>query len=378
MPDWPWSQGDEGPARLLEAARLATLGRLVPAVAHQLATPLASIALRAESLEGDLHGPGGAVPGDKLERYLRAISAETLRCKELLANLRVFARAPDPAFGKVDVNALCRGAAALVLHEGMRRQVEVQLDLDEALPVVRGCEGRLGQAVLSLLVNGLDASGFGSPNWIVFGHQQKFEQVQATDLAVVGRLDYVGSEGVMVGVSGYYGNSTDNRPKPDMEGIDGHVTIGDVHAVVERGPFIARGEYLYGTIENADIISQRNAQLPQTLQAPRTPVGSAAMLWYAEAGYDVLSFLRPGSTLRLFPFARFEYYNSMEKVDAGVFANPRFERHVTTGGINLFITPNVVFKADYSHRTFGDDDLNGENTVSVALGFSGTFFEHKN
>lgn len=158
VPDWPWSPGDEGPARLLEAARLATLGRLVPAVAHQLATPLASIALRAESLEGDLHGPGGAVPGDKLERYLRAISAETLRCKELLANLRVFARAPDPAFGKVDVNALCRGAAALVLHEGMRRQVEVQLDLDEALPVVRGCEGRLGQAVLSLLVNGLDAS----------------------------------------------------------------------------------------------------------------------------------------------------------------------------------------------------------------------------
>ena len=134
------------------------MGRLVPAVAHQLATPLASIALRAESLEGDLDGSGGAVPRDKLERYVRAISAETQRCKELLAVLRVFARAPDPAFGEVDVNALCRGAAALVLHEAMRRQIEVQLDLDEALPVIRGCEGRLGQAVLSLLMNGLDAS----------------------------------------------------------------------------------------------------------------------------------------------------------------------------------------------------------------------------
>ncbi len=56
------------------------------------------------------------------------------------------------------MNALCRGAAALVLHEAMRRQIEVQLDLDEALPVTRGCEGRLGQAVLSLLMNALDAS----------------------------------------------------------------------------------------------------------------------------------------------------------------------------------------------------------------------------
>jgi len=158
MPDAPWFPGDDPRARLLEAARLASVGRLVPSVAHQLATPLASIALRAESLEGDLHGPGGAVPGDKLERYLRAISAETLRCKELLANLRVFTRAPDPAFAEVDVNALCRGAAALVLHEAMRRQIEVQLDLDEALPVIRGCEGRLAQAVLSLLMNALDAS----------------------------------------------------------------------------------------------------------------------------------------------------------------------------------------------------------------------------
>jgi len=158
VPDAPWFPGDEESARLLEAARLASVGRLVPAVAHQLATPLASIALRAESLEGDLQGSGGAIPRDKLERYLRAISAETVRCKELLAALRIFARAPDPAFGEVDVNALCRGAAAIALHEGMRRQIEVQLDLDEALPAIHGSEGRLGQAVLSLLMNGLDAS----------------------------------------------------------------------------------------------------------------------------------------------------------------------------------------------------------------------------
>jgi two-component system, NtrC family, sensor kinase len=158
VPDAPWFPGDEQRARLLEAARLASVGRLVPAVAHQLATPLASIALRAESLEGDLQGSEGAVPRDKLERYLRAISAETQRCKGILAALRVFARPPDPAFGEVDVNALCRSAAAVVLHEAMRRQIEVQLELDEAVPVVQGSEGRLGQAVLSLLMNALDAS----------------------------------------------------------------------------------------------------------------------------------------------------------------------------------------------------------------------------
>jgi hypothetical protein len=234
-----------------------------------------------------------------------------------------------------------------------------------------------GFAYRAQVVNGLDASGFGSPNWIREGYQQKFEQVQATDLAVAGRLDWVGVRGVMLGVSGYYGNSTGNRPKPDMEGIAGHVTIGDAHAVVQRGALIARGEFLYGTLENADVISQRNGQLPRALQVPRTPVARAAMLWYAEAGYDVLSFLRPGSGLELYPFARYEYYNSMEEVDAGIFADPRFERHVATGGLNLFLAPGVVFKADYSHRWFGDDRINEENTFSIALGFSGTFFVHE-
>lgn len=233
-----------------------------------------------------------------------------------------------------------------------------------------------GFAYEAQVVNGLDATGFGSKNWVAGGHQVKFEQVQATDLAVAGRLDY-STRGVTVGASGYYGNSTQNRPKPDMEGIDGHVTIGDVHAVVERGALIARGMFMYGTLQNADVISQRNGQLPAALQVPRTPVAGAAMLWYAEAGYDVLSLFAPESELKLYPFARYEYYNSMEDVDAGVFADPRFERYLVSGGLNLFLTPSVVLKADYSHRTFGDDSINSEDTVSIALGFSGTFFEHE-
>lgn len=226
------------------------------------------------------------------------------------------------------------------------------------------------------LINGLDSSGFGSQYWIVGGHQKKFEQVNATNMAVAGRLDYTRDASVL-GVSGYYGNTSDNRPKPDMEGIPGHVGIGDVHAVVAAGPFLARGVFLYGTIENADVISHRNGQLPQAVHAPRTPVASAAMCYYAEAGYDVLSFLKHGSSRKLYPFARYEYYNSMQKVDTGVFADPRFERHVVAAGLNLMLTPRAVLKADYSHRTFGDGNLNAEDTFSIAFGFSGTLFEQE-
>lgn len=226
------------------------------------------------------------------------------------------------------------------------------------------------------LVNGLDSSGFSSKYWIVGGRQNRFEQVKATDFAMVARLDYTGIDGLLAGVSAYHGGSTDNRPKPDMEGIDGDVTIFDVHAMVTRGPFVAHGLFLNGNVENADVISSKNGRLSNALGVARTPVAKTARAAYLEAGYDILPFFTQTSNYRLFPFARYEYYNSMEDVNSGIFADPRFERKILTFGLNFLPAPNVVLKTEYKHRSFGDDDINAENTFGIGLGFHGDFFEN--
>lgn len=145
-------------ARLVEAARLSTLGRLVPSVVHQISTPLAAIALRAESLEsGTAVGEGGIAP-EKLQRYLRAIGEESRRCQQMLAALREFAGKVAPGTESVSIELLCRSAAQLVRDEAMRKQIEVVLDLESALPEVRGQRSRLGQALLALVLNAVDAS----------------------------------------------------------------------------------------------------------------------------------------------------------------------------------------------------------------------------
>lgn len=147
--------------RLLEAARLSTVGRLLPSVAHEMSTPLAAIALRAESLEHilDPERPGSA---EKTRRYLQAIGDETRRVRDLLAALREFAGHLDPSPSKVDLGSLCRSAGRLVHHEAMRGQVEVTIEVDDALPAVRGQRLRLGQAILCLLLNGVHASPTGA------------------------------------------------------------------------------------------------------------------------------------------------------------------------------------------------------------------------
>ena len=142
--------------RLLEAARFAAIGRLLRAIAHELSTPLAAIALRVESLDRAA-GESGAAPPEKVKRYLKAMSEESQRCRELLATVREFAGSAEPGTSAVDLGALCRGAARLVAHEAMRRQIEVRVEA-QALTPVSGQSHRLAQAVLALVINAVDAS----------------------------------------------------------------------------------------------------------------------------------------------------------------------------------------------------------------------------
>jgi len=161
MPELSLS-GEETRERLLEAARLANVGRIVPSVAHEMSTPLAAIALRAESLEGALGDPQRPAPAEKLTRYLQAIGEETQRCKLLLSTLQEFARRPDATPGPIDLAALCRAALRLVHHEAMRGQVQLRLELQEPLPAIDGHSVRVGHALLSLLLNAIDASPSGA------------------------------------------------------------------------------------------------------------------------------------------------------------------------------------------------------------------------
>jgi signal transduction histidine kinase len=145
--------------RLIEAARLAAVGRLMRPVAHELSTPLAAIALRAESLErsADDAEAGSTQAREKQRRYLKALTEESQRCRDLLSTVREFAGGAESATTTVDLVALCRGAVRLVSHEAMRRQIQIGID-GQAMSLVRGQHHRLAQAVLALVLNAVDAS----------------------------------------------------------------------------------------------------------------------------------------------------------------------------------------------------------------------------
>jgi hypothetical protein len=217
------------------------------------------------------------------------------------------------------------------------------------------------------LVNGLDATEFSSANWIMRGAQGKFETVNAENFALALRLDYELKEEWMVGFSGYIGNSSDNRPKPDLN-ADAYVSIIDGHLMIEEGPFTFRAMGLYGHLQNSDLVSQANRNLSNNLNVKRTPVASAALSYYGELAYDVSQLLDIPDRLDL--FGRYEFYDSMYRVEKGAISdNPRWERTAYTAGFNYKPIDQIVFKAQYTHRVLGISDNNIENTFSAGIGF---------
>ena len=220
------------------------------------------------------------------------------------------------------------------------------------------------------IVNGLDSTGFSSRHWIVPGHQLRFETVNAEAPAFVGRLDYAFHENATVGISGYFGDTAANRPKPDVN-FDAYVGIASFHGFYEVKALKIRGVFLWGTLQNADKLSKVNRSLSNNLNVKRTPIGSSALGWYIEAGYDVLSFFRDAkaSSHTLDLFARYDYYDTMASVEGIIFDNPRWERTAWTFGINYHIHPKMVFKSHYSLRRLATKELNKERTFAVGLGF---------
>ncbi|MDM1067065.1 autotransporter outer membrane beta-barrel domain-containing protein [Myroides odoratimimus] len=232
------------------------------------------------------------------------------------------------------------------------------------------------------ITNGLDATGFSSRNWVKRGHQTRFEMAVGNSLAYTARLDYKfgKNKNTFAGVAAYVNDAAANRPKKDMD-VSAYVTIFEGHVSYDENYIKFSSVFLYGNIENSNIVSRKNANLSNNLGVKRTPVGKSMIGFSGDIGYEVLHFLNFKTKQQLYPFMRYEYYDTMYKTEGAVVRKPRWERSVITGGINWFVHPQVVLKAHYSSRRLGSDHFDPitslntgekqrENTFTAGIGFT--------
>lgn len=217
------------------------------------------------------------------------------------------------------------------------------------------------------VVSGLDNTAFSSRNWIRPGYQGRFETLQADQLAVALRLDYVVSDQQWIGFGVYANNPTGNRPKNDFT-LASWVGLGELHAQWDLYPFKCRLMGLYGQIQNSEALSAANRNLSNHLNVKRTPVAKSAAGASFEFAYDVFHLLSNKVKTNLYVFVRADWYDSMLETEGNIFNNPRYERRVFTAGLNYLIHPGIVIKSHMAWRTLGSGEK--ENTFGLGLGFN--------
>ncbi|WP_375770053.1 ATP-binding protein [Archangium gephyra] len=143
-------------SQLRMADRMVSAGTLATGVAHEINNPLTFVSANLTWLEEQLTEM--IVVPEALPE-MREVLSETRegvgRIRELVQDLKSFARADDERTGPVDVHRVVDGALRL-MRSAMRHRTQVVRAFGE-VPPVRGNESRLGQVLVNLLVNALQA-----------------------------------------------------------------------------------------------------------------------------------------------------------------------------------------------------------------------------
>jgi PAS domain S-box-containing protein len=136
---------------LAHSEKMATIGRLVSGVAHEVNNPLAAILGFTDLL---LENP--EVPCSARED-LQIILRETQRTKEIVQDLLSFARQRPAQHEPMQVNAILRQTIKLRSYDFASHGVEVSEEFDEKLDPAMGDPQQLQQVFLNILNNAYDA-----------------------------------------------------------------------------------------------------------------------------------------------------------------------------------------------------------------------------
>jgi PAS domain S-box-containing protein len=142
--------------RLIETDRMESLGRLVADVAHELNNPLAFVISNLSSLERELQDIQ-ALPEDTTE-LLHDTQEGVRRVHRIVSDLVTFGREDLGAPRPIDLERSLEFAVQLAKAEFESRQVKIVRQYQPAEPVLAN-EGRMGQALLSLVQNAAQSFG---------------------------------------------------------------------------------------------------------------------------------------------------------------------------------------------------------------------------
>ncbi|MCS7026567.1 MAG: ATP-binding protein [Bryobacteraceae bacterium] len=156
--------------------RLSAISQLTGGVAHEIKNPLNSIALRLELLRAKVSDEN-----PEAEREINVISQEIRRLDRVVKTFLDFTRPVNLVVEDLDLAALASEVIHLVRPQATLQKVEIQFSAPENPVLIRGDRDLLKQAILNVVVNGIEC--------MKNGGQLKVETCQFADHALLAVQD---------------------------------------------------------------------------------------------------------------------------------------------------------------------------------------------
>jgi hypothetical protein len=189
---------------------------------------------------------------------------------------------------------------------------------------------------------------------------QELQLADARDIALYGAANWQGVPGLTLG-GGVFSGKIGQGGSDNFPAADSRATLGEVHARWQQGPFDLSAIYTRGTISDTE-------KLNLTFVGNPYPVPESFWGGYVQGAWRVWQ----SGDSSLVPFLRYEAFNTaaaFASVPLGLGVPSADTERVSTIGVNYYLTPEVVFKADYQHFNITDEVLGYGSRFDLGVGY---------
>jgi two-component system NtrC family sensor kinase len=137
--------------KMLHSETLSVVGTFASGVAHELATPLASILSYLQMVKGRISRE------EQLKGDINLIERELQRCRDILRGMLDFARAPEQEKMLTNVNNILLDLLALIRYQTEYKNIVIKEDLNPAIPGIMAVPGQLRQVLMNVIINALQS-----------------------------------------------------------------------------------------------------------------------------------------------------------------------------------------------------------------------------
>src|SRR5215831_1886474 len=140
---------------LRHTSQLMAMGELTASLAHELNQPLGAILNNAKAVRRLL--TAGTPDLSEIDEALEDIIRDDGRAVDIVKNVRAMFKRGDVKMSTVDVQEVLLDVANIVSADARTKRISWSTELPGSLPLVRGDQTHLTQAVLNLVMNAFDS-----------------------------------------------------------------------------------------------------------------------------------------------------------------------------------------------------------------------------